>query len=69
MVDIVITWVNGNDKKWKESFYKYSALYDGDKREVRYRDWDLLRYWFRGIDKFAPWVRKIHFVTEGHIPS
>ena len=26
-------------------------------------------YLFRGIDKFMPWVRKIHFVTYGHLPK
>ena len=26
-------------------------------------------YWFRGVEKFAPWVNKVHFVTYGHIPS
>ena len=36
---------------------------------MRYRDWDLLKFWFRGVEKFAPWVRKIHFVTWGHLPS
>lgn len=34
-----------------------------------YRDWDNLHYWFRGIEKHAPWVNKIHFVTAGHLPS
>lgn len=34
----------------------------------RYRDWETLRYWFRGAEKFAPWVNRIHFVTWGHIP-
>ncbi|MBQ1187227.1 MAG: stealth conserved region 3 domain-containing protein, partial [Clostridia bacterium] len=37
--------------------------------EVRYRDWDNLQYWFRGVEKFAPWVNKIHFVTWGHLPE
>ena len=68
MVDIVITWVNGDDIKWKESFEKYSFNSEGDKRVVRYRDWELLKYWFRSVEKFAPWVRKIHFITEGHLP-
>ena len=26
-------------------------------------------YWFRAVEKFAPWVRKIHFVTCGHVPA
>jgi hypothetical protein len=28
-----------------------------------------MKYWFRGIEKFAPWARKIHFVTWGHVPD
>ena len=38
-------------------------------RDARYRDWETLRYWFRGVEKFAPWVNKIYFVTCGHVPS
>lgn len=40
-----------------------------DNSDHRYRDWDNLRYWFRGVETFAPWVRKVHFVTWGHLPS
>ncbi len=40
-----------------------------DASEERYRDWDNLRYWFRGVEKFAPWVNRIHFVTWGHLPA
>lgn len=29
----------------------------------------ILQYWFRGVEKFAPWVNRIYFVTWGHIPS
>ena len=39
-----------------------------DASEQRYRDWGLLRYWFRGAERFAPWVRRIHLVTWGHLP-
>ena len=27
------------------------------------------RWWFRAVEKFAPWVNKIHFVTYGHLPK
>ncbi len=40
-----------------------------DAGEERYRDWDLLPYWFRAIEQNAPWVRKVFFVTWGHIPK
>jgi hypothetical protein len=69
-IDFVITWVDGNNPIWLKEFDKYSpnlGQVDVDKR--RYRSWDNLQYWFRGVEKFAPWVNKIHFVTCGHIPE
>lgn len=67
-IDFVMIWVDGNDKKWQEEKNKYST-YSGDNRNIRYRDWDNLKYWFRGIEKYANWVNKIYFVTYGHIPK
>jgi hypothetical protein len=37
--------------------------------DIRYRDWGTLPYLFRGIERLAPWVRRIHFVTWGHLPE
>lgn len=68
-IDFVIMWVDGNDPKWQEEKRKYNVSKDADDSVYRYRDFDLLKYWFRGVEKFAPWVNKIHFVTYGHIPS
>ena len=28
-----------------------------------------LKYWFRGVENYAPWVKQIHFVTCGHLPE
>lgn len=71
-IDFVITWVDMNDPKWKQDFARYSGKIDNSKNEVseaRFRDHGLLKYWFRGVEKFAPWVRKIHFVTCGQTPD
>lgn len=68
-IDFVMTWVDGNDPEWQEEKAKYTKDTSGDKRNIRFRDWDNLQYWFRGIETFAPWVNKIHFVTWGHVPS
>lgn len=71
-IDFVVTWVDMNDPKWKADFAKYSGRIDNSKNqysEARFRDYGLLRYWFRGVDKFAPWVRKVHFVTCGQKPE
>lgn len=68
-IDFVITWVDGGDPAWRAE----KALYNPDKRvddcQERYRDWEMLKYWFRGVEQFAPWVRYIHFVTWGHVPE
>ena len=69
MIDFVITWVDDKDPHWRSEFEKYQNQGSGDQSETRFRDWDILVYWFRGVEKFAPWVNKIHFVTQGHLPE
>jgi hypothetical protein len=69
-IDFVILWVDGNDIEWRKEKDKYDpSSHKKSVEEVRYRDWDNLQYWFRGVEKFAPWVNKIHFVTWGHTPA
>jgi len=68
-IDFVLIWVDGNNVKWRNEFLKYASTGDGDKRVVRFRDWNNLQYWFRAVEQFAPWVNKIHFVTCGHVPD
>jgi len=68
-IDFVILWVDGSDPAWLEEFTRYTGNNEGDKSESRYRDWDNLKFIFRGFESFAPWVRKIHFVTWGHLPE
>ena len=71
-VDFVIAWVDGADTAWQQVRARYQneaehkTSSDG---ENRYRDWGLLRYWFRGVEAFAPWVNHIYFVTWGHVPK
>lgn len=67
-IDIVVTWVDGSDPEWLKERAQYSGT-PVELSDVRFRDWGLMRYWFRGIEKYAPWVRKIHFVTWGHLPD
>lgn len=69
-IDFVIPWVDGSDPAWQAEFRKYCTT-DGTENTsaIRYRDWDTLRYWFRGVERYAPWVRRIHFITWGHLPQ
>ena len=68
-IDFVILWVDGNDPEWQKEKEKYTPGQQTDTRPQRYRDWDTLRYWFRSVEKYAPWVNRIFFVTWGHLPS
>lgn len=69
-IDVVILWVDGNDPAWQSEKRKYQLETETENNAVnRYRDWRLLPYWFRAIETFAPFVRKIHFVTWGHVPA
>ena len=70
-IDFVIQWVDDNDPIWQQSFHTYllQSQCTDDTRHIRYRNWDNLRYWFRGVEKFAPWVNKVHLITNGQIPD
>lgn len=69
-IDFVILWVDGADPAWQEEFARWAAEDpDVDARPQRFREWGTLPYWFRGVEAFAPWVRKVHFVTWGHLPT
>lgn len=71
-IDFVILWVDGSDPKWlkeKEKYNPNKVKKDGVDGAIRFRDWDNLKYWFRGVEKFAPWVNNIYFITWGHLPK
>jgi len=67
-IDFIITWVDGNDPAWQQKRSHYKGT-DYQTNAVRYRDWDLLRYWFRGVEQCAPWVHRIFFVTDNQKPA
>lgn len=68
-IDFVITWVDGNDTEWQREKAAYKGEEEFNRNNVRYRDWDILRYWFRAVEQYAPWVRRIYFVTCGQKPE
>ncbi len=68
-IDFVVTWVDGNDAEWRKAKNLAKGIVEGDSRDSRYRDWETLKYWFRGVEVFAPWVNQVYFVTCGHYPD
>ena len=72
-VDIVLPWVNGQEKDWNEKKNRYLAnaneLQLKCAVDSRYRVGVNLKLWFTSIEKCMPWVNKIFIVTDGQIPD
>ena len=70
-IDCIITWVDGSDKEWILNKNKYTGNDKTceDYESERYRDLGILKYLFRGIDLFMPWIRNVYFVTCGQKPE
>lgn len=71
-IDIIVTWVDGNDPKWikeKKDCLNGHVIEEKSNSNIRFESWENLHYWFRAIEKNMPWFHKIILVTYGHIPS
>ncbi len=67
-IDFVVLWVDSNDPKWIESYNHYRTdkpLLDN----ARFRNWDIFKYWFRAVERYAPWVNKVFLITNGKFPD
>ena len=67
-IDFVVTWVDGNDPAWRAEKALYTPSSVKGNSNARYREWNQFMYWFRAVEKYAPWVRYVHLVTWGHLP-
>jgi hypothetical protein len=74
-VDVVYTWVDGADPVWRERMLRARSAEDGTAHhpeayaEQRFRSREELRYSLRSLDMYAPWVERVHVVTDGQVPS
>ena len=68
-MDAVITFVDGLDPLWQADY----AAWHGGKAPLakRFRDWGTLPYLLRGIERFMPFVEKVHLVVarESQVPQ
>jgi hypothetical protein len=75
-VDVVYTWVDGSDPAWAArkaaalaAAPSASALHELAANPSRWASRDELRYSLRSLEMYAGWVRRIHLVTDGQVPS
>lgn len=63
-IDFVVTWVDGSDPQLiskRKPFLK-------EESDERFRDYGIFKYWFRAVEKYAPWVHKIYLITDNQFP-
>lgn len=80
-VDIVVLFCSDQDSYWKTSMSAWKKLeikngiLDPENPQScgseRFRDWDMFKYFFRGIEKNCEWVNKIFLVVANfrQVPS
>lgn len=67
-IDFVVMWVDGNDLSWQDKMLSYKGASE-QSNPTRFRDWNIFKYWFRSIERFAPWVHRVFLITDNQKPS
>ena len=72
-IDAVYLWVDGADKTFQEELGRFlpldrSSTSSEDMSAKRFRDNGELRFSLRSLERYAPWIRRVHLVTNGQVP-
>lgn len=74
-VDLIITYVDGSDEEWKKSLVEWAkkseeTTLDRALNPRRYRDLGTLKYIFRGVAKYMPFVDRVNLIvsSESQVP-
>lgn len=72
-IDLVITYLNNNDKKWQRDYKTYSKIEKKkyDPFDVRFRDWNNFKYVLRSIANYMSFINNLYIVVsdESQIPE
>ena len=73
-IDAVIAWVDGDDPRHRAKRTAWmqggrEALFDDIAGETRYRQAGEIIFCVASILRFAPFIRKIHIVTDSQVPA
>lgn len=70
-IDAVVTWVDGDDPRHREKLNRYQpppARRTPDAAPTRFRSRGEIDYCVASLLKFAPFIRRIHVVTDEQVP-
>ena len=77
-IDAVYLWVDGADPEWQKKMQKAILKANEQSAEkvsldslaaARFRDNCELKYSLRSLELFAPWINKVHLITDGQCPA
>lgn len=74
-IDVVYTWVDGNDSEWRKTRLQHEMSEGGSERSrdamstSRWHDYGTLKLSLRALHQNMPWVRRIFLVTDNHKPE
>lgn len=74
-IDLVIPYVNGYDPEWNIIYEKYSNrktnITSDTNKETRYDGEDILKYVFRSISLYLPWINTVHLLVmmDSQVPE
>jgi|SRR5579871_1454668 len=70
VVDVVYTWVDGDDPEFRRAFERYAFTTQSTKiaGARRFRDSDELRFSLRSLEAHVPWAGRVFLVTNGQVP-
>jgi SAM-dependent methyltransferase len=72
-IDAVYLWVDGASEHTQRRMAAALARAPDQRPDAvaaeRFRNHDELRYSLRSLDQYAPWIRRVHLVTDGSWPA
>ena len=69
-VDLVVPYVNNTDPVWQKTYTDFTHK-NNYLNNSRFDNPNLFEYFLKGVDKFMPWIRKIHLIVSNieQVPS
>lgn len=61
-IDFVVPYVNCADVSWQKSYMEHTG--QSGSNSVRFRSWGTLRYQFRSVEKYMPFIRQIVLIVS-----
>jgi hypothetical protein len=65
-IDIVVPYVDSSDPIWQELYKQYAPkeVREDSNGKQRFRKNDLFKYWFRGVEEYAPWINNVFLLVQ-----